>query len=95
MSLLNPASQPDSPSFPNRLLFAGGGLGAGLILGFGLTFWLEFRDKCIRTEPDAEAALELPVLVAVPWVMQATPENGNGHFWNRKKPDARKETVKV
>jgi len=95
MALLNPASQPDSPSFPNRLLFAGGGLGAGLILGLGLAFWLEFRDKCIRTEPDAEAALELPVLVAVPWVMQTTPENGDGHFWNRKKPEQRKEAAKV
>jgi polysaccharide chain length determinant protein (PEP-CTERM system associated) len=95
MALLNPASQPDSPSFPNRLLFAGGGLGAGLILGFGLAFWLEFRDKCIRTEPDAEAALDLPVLVAVPWVMQTTPENGNGRFWNRKKPEERKETARV
>src|ERR1700728_502765 len=95
MGLLNPASQPDSPSFPNRLLFAGGGLGAGLILGLGLAFWLEFRDKCIRTEPDAEAALELPVLVAVPWVMQTTPANGDGHFWNRKKPEQRKEAAKV
>jgi polysaccharide chain length determinant protein (PEP-CTERM system associated) len=95
MGLLNPANMPDSPSFPNRLLFAGGGLGAGLVLGLGLAFWLEFRDKCIRTEPDAEAALELPVLVAVPWVMQAVPENGNGHFWNRKKPEQRKETAKA
>ena len=30
--------------------------------------WLELRDKSIRTEADAEAALELPLLVAVPWV---------------------------
>ncbi len=95
MSLLNPANMPDSPSFPNRLLFAGGGLGAGLILGFGLAFWLEFRDKCIRTEPDAEAALELPVLVAVPWVMETATTNGNGHFWNRKKPEQRKETARI
>jgi len=95
MALLNPANLPDSPSFPNRLLFAGGGLGAGLVLGFGLAVWLEFRDKCIRTEPDAEAALELPVLVAVPWVAGTTPANGNGHFWNRKKPEERKETARV
>jgi polysaccharide chain length determinant protein (PEP-CTERM system associated) len=95
MALLNPANLPDSPSFPNRLLFAGGGLGAGLVLGFGLAVWLEFRDKCIRTEPDAEAALELPVLVAVPWVAVTTPANGNGHFWNRKKPEERKETARV
>jgi polysaccharide chain length determinant protein (PEP-CTERM system associated) len=98
MALLNPANLPDSPSFPNRLLFAGGGLGAGLVLGLGLAFWLEFRDKCIRTEADAEAALELPMLVAVPWVVETVPANGNGkgHFWQRKKqPEEKRETARV
>src|SRR5207237_2221299 len=88
MRLLNPANLPDSPSFPNRLLFAGGGLGAGLALGLGLALWLELRDKSIRTQADAEAALDLPMLVAVPWVgVQSVVENGNGkgHFWKRKK----------
>ena len=36
MRLLNPAGLPDTPSFPNRLLFAGGGLGGGLCIGLGL-----------------------------------------------------------
>jgi polysaccharide chain length determinant protein (PEP-CTERM system associated) len=96
MALLNPADLPDSPSFPNRLYFAGGGLGAGLVLGFGLALWLEFRERCIRTEADAESVLQLPVLVAVPWVLQPEPENGNGkRFWKRKnqaeeKPEAAK-----
>ena len=88
MALLDPATLPDSPSFPNRLLFAGGGLGAGLALGLGLALWLELRDKSIRTQADAEAALDLPMLVAVPWVgVQTVVENGNGkgHFWKRKK----------
>jgi uncharacterized protein involved in exopolysaccharide biosynthesis len=96
--LLNPASLPDLPSFPNRLLFAGGGLGAGLALGLGLALWLELRDKCIRTEADAEAALDLPLLVAVPWVTQHASANGNGkgHFWSRnKQPEERKETARV
>ena len=97
MALLNPADLPDSPSFPNRLFFAGGGLGAGLALGLGLAMWLEFREKCIRTEADAEAAVGLPMLVAIPWVVQAEPENGNGkgHFWNRKKPGAKEEPAGV
>jgi uncharacterized protein involved in exopolysaccharide biosynthesis len=86
---LNPASLPDSPSFPNRLLFAGGGLGAGLALGVALALWLELRDQSIRTEADAEAALELPLLAAVPWVGTLAPENGDGKpkFWNRNKAE--------
>jgi len=98
MVLLNPATLPDSPSFPNRLFFAGGGLGAGLALGLGLALWLELRDNCIRTEEDAETALGLPMLVAVPWVGQTTQakSNGNGRFWSRKKqPQQQKESVKV
>ena len=84
---LNPANLPDSPSFPNRLLFAAGGLGAGLALGIALAMWLELRDKSIRTEADAEAALELPMLVAVPWVgvVAADTKNGKFKFWNRDK----------
>jgi uncharacterized protein involved in exopolysaccharide biosynthesis len=98
MALLNPASLPDSPTFPNRLFFAGGGLGAGLALGLGLALWLELRDKCIRTEADAEVALDLPMLVAVPWVVETAPVNGNGkgRFWSRKKePEETKETARV
>jgi capsular polysaccharide biosynthesis protein len=97
MHLLNPANLPDAPSFPNRLLFAGGGLGAGLALGLGIALWLELRDDAIRTEADAEAVLELPMLVSIPWVGDgaAVGRNGVGGFWNRKKqPDEEKETVK-
>jgi uncharacterized protein involved in exopolysaccharide biosynthesis len=96
--LLNPADVPDSPSFPNRLFFAGGGLGAGLVLGFALALWLELRDTSIRTQADAEAVLELPMLVAVPWIMETEIANGNGHggFFSRKKHlEVRKESVKV
>jgi polysaccharide chain length determinant protein (PEP-CTERM system associated) len=78
MHLMNPASLPDTPSFPNRLFFAGGGLGAGFALSLGLALWLELRDNSIRTQADAEAVLQLPMLVAVPWV-GAGVENGNGY----------------
>ena len=80
---LNPASLPDAPSFPNRLLFAAGGLATGLALGGGLALWIEYRDNAIRTAADAEAVLQLPLLVAVPWVGNAKPKNGNGSFWHR------------
>ena len=76
--LLNQASLPDAPSFPNRLLFAGGGLGAGLALGLGMVLWFELRDKSIRTQQDAEAVLELPVLASLPWVQENRNSDGNG-----------------
>lgn len=98
MALLAPAGLPESPSFPVIWIFLGVGLGAGLALGIGLAMWLELRDQSIRTEADAEAALDLPLLAAVPWVGVVVPENGNGklRFWNRdKSPDEQKDTVGV
>jgi polysaccharide chain length determinant protein (PEP-CTERM system associated) len=97
MRLLNPANLPDTPTFPNRLMFAGGGLGAGLGLGLGIALWMEMRDKSIRTEADAEAAVDLPMLVAIPWVGEISegPKNGKGKFWTKKKPDEHPENVGV
>ena len=99
MRLLNPADLPDSPSFPNRWLFAGGGLAGGLALGLGLAMWLELRDKSVRTESDVIAALDLPVLSQVPWVGMESPEkNGNGKrkFVRKlRSPEEAKETAEV
>lgn len=64
--VLDPANFPSKPSFPNRPLFAMGGLGGGLALGLGLAFLLEMRDSSLRTERDIERALQLPVLAIVP-----------------------------
>ena len=80
MGLQMPANLPDSPSFPNRLMFAAGGLGGGLALGIGLGLLLEMRDKSLRNEGDVIAALQLPVLSQVPWVgADVEGQNGNGH----------------
>jgi capsular polysaccharide biosynthesis protein len=100
MRLLNPANLPDAPSFPNRLLFAGGGLGAGLAIGLGVALWLELRDKSIRTEMDVQAVLELPMLISLPWVgEQANNGKGgdNSGYRSRSKPptEEQKETVEV
>jgi len=67
MRLLDPANLPGSPSFPVRWKFAAGGAGAGLCIGLAMAMWLEFRDKSMRDEADVLAALELPMLVSVPW----------------------------
>jgi polysaccharide chain length determinant protein (PEP-CTERM system associated) len=70
--VLDPANLPDKPSFPNRLLFAAGGLGGGLALGLGIAFLLEMKDSSLTTERDVEFALRLPVLAMIPEI-QATP----------------------
>jgi uncharacterized protein involved in exopolysaccharide biosynthesis len=96
MRLLNPASLPDEPSFPNRWLFAGGGLGAGLVFGLVLALWLELRDKSIRNEADVEASLQMPVLVSLPWITSEEGKNGNGKFWSKdKSAESTKEKVGV
>jgi uncharacterized protein involved in exopolysaccharide biosynthesis len=99
MRVLNPADLPAMPSFPNRLMFAGGGLGSGLVLGLALALWLELRDKSVRTEADVLAILELPVLSQVPWVGEGAQRNGRGRVpvkgRNRRSDQGRKETVEV
>jgi polysaccharide chain length determinant protein (PEP-CTERM system associated) len=74
--VLDPANLPDKPSFPNRLLFAGGGFGGGLALGLGIAFLLEIRDTSLRTERDVEFALRLPLLAMIPAVEPMSGKNG-------------------
>jgi uncharacterized protein involved in exopolysaccharide biosynthesis len=102
MHILAAAGLPDSPSFPNRPLFAAGGLGAGFALGLLIAIWLEFSDKSIRTEKDAAAIMDLPLLISVPWLGGDDDEvatNGNGNarrrFWGRSDPSSSKEHENV
>lgn len=67
-SVLDPANLPDKPSFPNRPLFAAGGLAGGLALGIGIAFLMEVQDTSIRNERDVEFALRLPVIAMLPAV---------------------------
>ena len=62
----DPPSLPDQPSFPKKIVFVGGGLGAGLALGLGILFLIASSDKSLHNERDVELALKLPVLVLVP-----------------------------
>jgi polysaccharide chain length determinant protein (PEP-CTERM system associated) len=99
MRVLNPAGLPTDPTFPNRLLFAGGGLGAGLALGIAIAIWLEIRDKSIRTEKDAAIAMDLPLLVSVPWVAEeeevAVNSNERRRFWGRGNGNGARDREKI
>ncbi len=80
--IMDPADLPDAPSFPNRPLFALGGLAVGAGLGFGLVVIRELDDKVLRSEEDVAVLLDLPTLVLLPRVEEA----GNGS-WRRKKQE--------
>jgi polysaccharide chain length determinant protein (PEP-CTERM system associated) len=64
--IYDPPSLPDQPSFPKKVVFAGGGLGGGLALGLGILFLMAVSDKSLHNERDVELALKLPVLASVP-----------------------------
>lgn len=101
MKILVSAGMPESPSFPNRPIFAAAGIGAGLAVGLIIAIFLEFSDKSIRTEKDAAAIMDLPLLISVPWLGDDNEalSNGNGHrrFWGGGDPAATsdRENVKV
>ena len=59
---------PDSPTFPNHLVFAGGGFASGLALGLLLAALLEYRDTSLRTESDILAFTKLPTLAIVSFI---------------------------
>jgi polysaccharide chain length determinant protein (PEP-CTERM system associated) len=74
--VMEPANLPKRPSFPNPVLFTGGGFGGGLVLGICLALLLETNDRTLRTERDVEVYLQLPVLAHLPTVKTVGTKKG-------------------
>jgi polysaccharide chain length determinant protein (PEP-CTERM system associated) len=73
---------PDSPSFPNRLVFAGGGLAAGFVLGLLISALLEYRDTSLRNERDIWAFTKLPTMAIISHI-GGLPQTSKSHSrWN-------------
>jgi polysaccharide chain length determinant protein (PEP-CTERM system associated) len=79
----DPPNLPQSPSFPKKPYFVGGGAFGGLAIGFGILFLLAMMDKTIHSEHDAELFLQLPVLTVVP-TLAVAGLNGNNAVADRK-----------
>lgn len=87
LSVMDPASLPDSPSFPKPPKFIGGGLLAGLALGLVAGFGIEQSDKRVRTVRDVEYFLGAPVFGTIPAI--TTPGFGKRSRSKREKKPAK------
>jgi polysaccharide biosynthesis transport protein len=66
ISVVEPASLPESPTKPNKLLIAALGCVAGLVGGVGLAFVFENLDDTLHTSQEIEALTELPAMGKIP-----------------------------
>src|SRR2546422_6184017 len=66
--ILDPASLPETPSKPNRVLLNLLGIAVGLGIGSGLAIVLELKDDSVRTEHELVRLTNLPVLVSIPMI---------------------------
>jgi polysaccharide chain length determinant protein (PEP-CTERM system associated) len=89
--VMDPPNLPEKPSYPDRELFAAGGLGAGLFLGLAIAVLLELRDTSIKSEMDVQFYLELPTLALMPSITGETNGNQRAHRWRRSKNNAAQE----
>lgn len=76
--VLDPPSLPQTPTFPNRHLFAFGGLLGGLGFGFAIAFLIEAQDTTLKSERDVEHLLKLPTLAVIPLAPRTKPNGQMG-----------------
>ena len=76
--VLDPPSLPQQPTFPNRRLFAFGGLAGGLGFGLAIAFLLEAQDTTVKSDKDVELLLKLPTLAVIPAIKKVRMNDNNG-----------------
>lgn len=85
--VVDPASLPEKPTFPDWRLFSAGGFGLGFVLGIAFSALLEFQDKTLRTEREIEVFLKVPALAMLP-VFEPTGQR-RGSLWDAFRPTPR------
>ncbi|MDQ6732782.1 MAG: AAA family ATPase, partial [Nitrospirota bacterium] len=64
--VLDPANLPIKPVKPDPLRVFLGGIMAGLVLGGGTIWWLDFKNLPFRRPEEIESSLGLPMLASIP-----------------------------
>lgn len=68
IAVLEPATVPDKPTSPNRLLIGAGGTAFGAFLGLSVIALLEFLNKAIRRPTDITRKLGITPIATVPYI---------------------------
>jgi polysaccharide chain length determinant protein (PEP-CTERM system associated) len=93
--VMDDANLPDAPTFPNRIMFAIGGLVLGLGLGLLFVALLEYKDKSLRSERDVWAFTKLPTLATIALVPDIKGSKGRKLFGRRHRPEDVPSTSKA
>ena len=78
---------PETPAFPKRPAFVGGGLAAGLLLGLLIVGVLEYLDTAVRNERDIWAFTKLPTLGVIGFNGEPGPAKTKRRGFWRRSPD--------
>lgn len=68
ITVVEAASAPDSPTKPDRLKIAAGGVGAGIGLGLGFIALLEFLNRSVRRPKDLVTTFGIAPMVTIPYM---------------------------
>lgn len=68
LTVVEAASAPDTPTKPNRILIAGGGVAAGAGLGLALVLLLELMNRSVRRSKDLVKTFGITPLVTIPYM---------------------------
>jgi polysaccharide chain length determinant protein (PEP-CTERM system associated) len=78
---------PESPAFPKRPVFVGGGLAGGLGLGLLIVALLEYLDTAVRSERDIWAFTKLPTLGVIGFSGAHEQVMTKRRWFGRRSPD--------
>lgn len=83
LSLVEPATLPDHPNWPNRPLLIGAGAAAGLVLGLLLALIVEMLTRPLRSPVQIEG-MGIPVVGIVPIFNRPDQRRWWQRFWRRE-----------
>ncbi len=83
--VIDPASFPQKPAKPNRLILNLAGFVIGFGFGLVLSVLLELMDESIRNEHELAVLAEVPVMVSIPWIDGKDVADNHTRWWEKLK----------